>query len=142
VCALVSADALKQAFDATTQAQVLPGEGNCRYTFGALGTPGPDSLRFSIEFHQGGASLLSRPVPDGHNIEGVGDRAILIVRSDPGGAKALGPPSEVPLTYMSLMVVRGQNMAIFTAQILISPTGPTAEQTKDQLITLVKGIDF
>lgn len=142
VCALVSADALKQAFDATTQAQVLPGEGNCRYTFGALGTPGPDSLRFSIEFHQGGASLLSRPVPDGHNIEGVGDRAILIVRSDPGGAKSLGPPGEVPLTYMSLMVVRGQNMAIFTAQILISPTGPTAEQTKDQLITLVKGIDF
>ena len=43
---------------------------------------------------------------------------------------------------MSLMVVRGQNMAIFTAQILISPTGPTADQTKDQLITLVKGIDF
>lgn len=142
VCALVSADEVKQAFDATTQAQVLPGESNCRYTFGALGTPGPDSLMFSIEFHQGGASLLSRPVPDGQNIEGVGDSAILIVRSDPGGPKSLRPPSDVPLTYMSLMVVRGQNMAIFTAQILISPTGPTAEQTKDQLITLVKGIDF
>lgn len=142
VCALVSADALRQAFDATTQAQVLPGEGNCRYTFGALGTPGPDSLIFSIEFHPGGASLLSRPVPDGQEIEGVGDRAILIVRSDPGGPKSLRPPSDVPLTYMSLMVARGQNMAIFTTQILISPTGPTAEQTKDRFIALVKGINF
>jgi hypothetical protein len=43
---------------------------------------------------------------------------------------------------MSLMVARGQNMGIFTAQILVSPTGPTIEQTKDQLVTLVKGIDF
>ena len=142
VCALVSADAVQQAFDATTQAQVLPGEGSCRYTFGGLGTPGPDSLVFSIEFHPGGASLLSRPVPDGQKIEGVGDRAILIVRSDPGGPKSLGPPSDVPLTYMSLMVARGQNTAIFVAQILISPTGPTAEQTTDKFINLVKGIDF
>ena len=142
VCALVSADAVKQAFDATTQAQVLPGEGNCRYTFGAPGTPGPDSLVFSIELHPGGASLLSRPVPDGQDVQGVGDRAILIVRTDPGGPKAMRPPSDVPLTYLSLMVARGQNMAIFTAQILISPTGPTAEQTKDQLVTLVKGISF
>jgi hypothetical protein len=142
VCALASADAVKQAFDATTQAQVLPGEGSCRYTFGALGTPGPDSLLFSIEFHQGGASLLSRPVPDGQEIEGVGDRAILIVRTDPGGPKALRPPSDVPLTYMSLMVARGQNMAIFTVQILISPDGPPAEQIKDKLITLVTGINF
>ena len=142
VCALVSADAVKQAFDATTEPQVLPGEGSCRYTFGALGTPGPDSLLFSIEFHQGGASLMSRPVPDGQEIEGVGDRAILIVRTDPGGPKDLRPPSDVPLTYMSLMVARGQNMAIFTAQILISPAGPTAEQITDKLITLVKGINF
>lgn len=142
VCALVSADAVKQAFGATSRAQVLPGEGNCRYTFGALGTPGPDSLLFSIEFHQGGASLMSRPVPDGQEVEGVGDRAILIVRTDPGGPKDLRPSSEVPLTYMSVMVARGQDMAIFTAQILISPAGPTAEQTKDQLIALVKGIDF
>jgi hypothetical protein len=97
---------------------------------------------FSIEIHQGGASLLSRPVPDGHNIDGVGDRAILIVRSDAGGSKSLRPPSDVPLTYMSLMVARGQNMGIFTAQILVSPTGPTIEQTQDQLVTLVKGIDF
>ena len=85
---------------------------------------------------------MSRPVPDGQEIEGVGDRAILIVRTDPGGPKALRPPSDVPLTYMSLMVARGQNMAIFTAQILISPAGPTAEQIKDKLITLVKGINF
>ena len=97
VCALVSADALKQAFGATTQAQVLPGEGNCRYTFGALGTPGPDSLIFSIEFHQGGASLLSRPVPDGQRIEGVGDNAVLIVRSEPGDRS----PSDPPATYRS-----------------------------------------
>ncbi|WP_261382533.1 hypothetical protein [Arthrobacter sp. UKPF54-2] len=142
VCALVSAEAVKQAFGATTDAQVLPGEGNCRYTFGALGTPGPDSLRFSIEFHQGGAALLSRPVPDGQNVDGVGDRAILIVRTDPGGPKALRPPSDVPVTIMSLMVARGQNMAIFVAEVLVSPTGPTIEQTKEQLLALVKGINF
>ena len=143
VCALVSADALRQAFGTTTQAQVLPGEGNCRYHFGAPGTPGPDSLMFSIEFHEGGASLLSRGLPpDGESIEGVGDKAILVVRSDPGGPKALRPPSDVPVTIMSLMVARGQNMAIFTAQILISPSGPTEEQTKDQFITLVRGINF
>ena len=40
------------------------------------------------------------------------------------------------------MVVRGQNLATFTAQVLISPTGTTAEQTKDQLITLVRGVEF
>ena len=142
VCALVSAEAVKRAFDATTQAQVLPGDGSCRYTFGALGTPGPDSLVFSIEFHQGGASWLSRPVPDGQDVEGVGDRAILIVRTEPGGPKALRPPSDVPVTVMSLMVARGQNMAIFVAEVLVSPPGPTTEQTKDKLITLVKGIDF
>lgn len=142
VCALVTAEAVKQAFNATTKAQVLPGEGNCRYTFGALGTPGPDSLLFSIESHPGGASSMPRSVPDGQQIEGLGDRAILIVRSDPGGSKALRPPSDVPLTYMSLMVARGQNMAIFTAQILISPAGTTAEEIKGKLITLVKGINF
>lgn len=143
VCALVSADALKQAFGATTQPQVLPGEGNCRYLFGALGTPGPDSLKFAIELHQGGASALSRVLPpDGQSIEGVGDKAILVIRSDPGGPKALRPPSDVPVTYMSLMVARGQNMAIFVAEILISPAGPTEEQVKEQLITLVKGINF
>lgn len=143
VCALVSADALKQAFGTTTQAQVLPGEGSCRYRFGALGTPGPDSLVFAIELHQGGAGALSGPLPpDGHNIQGVGDKATLIIRSEPGGPKSLRPPSDVPVTTMSLMVARGQNMAIFTAQLLISPQGPTEEQVKEQFVTLVKGIDF
>lgn len=143
VCALISVDMLKQAFGATTQAQVLPGEGNCRYHFGALSTPGPDSLIFGIEFHQGGASGLSGPLPtDGRSIPGVGDKATLIIRSEPGGPKALRPGSDAPVTIMSLMVVRGQNMAIFTAQILISPQGPTEEQVKEQFITLVKGIDF
>lgn len=143
VCALVSADALRQAFGTTTEAQVLPGEGNCRYSFGALGTPGPDSLVFSIELHQGGASALSRALPpDGQSIEGVGDKAVLVIRSEPGGPKALRPPSDVPVTIMSLMVARGQNMAIFTAQILISPAGPNESQVREQFVTLVKGTDF
>ena len=143
VCALVSADALKQAFGTTTQAQVLPGEGSCRYRFGALGAPGPDSLVFAIELHQGGAAALSGPLPpDGHNIQGVGDKATLIIRSEPGGPKSLRPPSDVPVTIMSLMVARGQNMGIFTAQLLISPQGPTEEQVKEQFVTLVKGVDF
>ena len=143
VCAMVSVDALKEAFGTTTQAQVLPGEGNCRYQFGAPGTPGPDSLMFSIELHEGGAGMLSGPLPpDGQNIEGVGDSAVLVIRSEPGGPKALRPPSDVPVTSMSLMVVRGGNTAIFTAQVLVSPAGPTEEQVKEQFITLVKGIDF
>ncbi|MFF2347471.1 hypothetical protein [Pseudarthrobacter sp. NPDC058119] len=143
VCALVSPDAVKNAFGATTQAQVLPGEGNCRYMFGAPSTPGLDSLMFSIELQDGGASLLSGVVPpDGQKIQGVGDRAILVVRSEPGGPKALRPESNDPVTYMSLMVARGRNTAFFTAQILISPEGPTEEQVKDQFVTLVKGIDF
>ena len=110
-----------------------------KQSFVALDTPGQDSLMFSIEFHQGGASFLSRPVPYGQDIDGVGDKAILVVRMDPGGPKSLRHPSDVPLTYMSLMVARGQNMAIFTAQILISPTGPTAKQPKDKLITPRQG---
>lgn len=80
--------------------------------------------------------------PDGQAIEGVGDQAVLVIRSEPGGPKALRPPSDVPVTIMSLMVARGQNMAVFTAQILLSPNGPTEEQVKDQFVTLVKGIDF
>ena len=142
VCGLVSAEAVKQAFGATTTPQVLPGEGSCRYSFGALGTPGPDSLMFSIEFHPGAASAMTRPVPDGQKIDGVGDSAVLIIRSEPGGPKSLRPASDVPVTVMSLMVARGQNMAIFSASVLINPAGPTADQTKDAFITLVKGIDF
>lgn len=143
VCALVSPDAVKNAFGATTQAQILPGEGSCRYLFGTPSTPGPDSLMFSIELHEGGASLLSGVAPpDGQIIQGVGDSAILVVRSEPGGPKALRPESNAPVTYMSLMVARGPNMAFFTAQILISPDGPNEAQTQEQFITLVKGIDF
>ena len=48
----------------------------------------------------------------------------------------------MPVTVLSLMVARGQSMAIFTAQILISPAGPNEEQVKEQFVTLVKGIDF
>ena len=40
VCALVSPDEVRQAFGAKTRPQVLPGEDNCRYTFGDQGTPG------------------------------------------------------------------------------------------------------
>ncbi|GAB3272960.1 hypothetical protein GCM10027449_10050 [Sinomonas notoginsengisoli] len=143
VCAFVSAGAIKQAFAATTEAQVLPGDGSCRYTFGNLATPGPDSLTFSIESHPGGASLVSGQLPpDGQKIEGVGDQAVLIVRSEPNIGKSLRPAGDVPITVMSLMVARGQNMAIFVAQLLISPTGPTIDQTREQFITLVRGIDF
>ncbi|BCW83120.1 hypothetical protein NicSoilE8_07930 [Arthrobacter sp. NicSoilE8] len=142
VCALVGADALGNAFGATTQAAVFPGEGNCRYLFGALSTPGPDSLIFSIELHQGGASLLSRQVPDGQSIEGVGDQAVLIIRSEPGGPKSLRPGSDAPVSVMSLMVARGQSMAIFTAEILISPNGTAEKEVKEQFVTLVKSIDF
>lgn len=143
VCALLSAGAVKQAFGATTQAQVLPGEGSCRYTFGSPGTPGPDSLIFSIEYHQGGASALSGPLPpDGQRIDGVGDSAVLVARSEPADPKSLRPTGDVPVTVLALMVARGQNMAIFTAQILVSPAGPTADQIKDQLVTLVAGVDF
>ncbi|MGY3566406.1 hypothetical protein [Sinomonas sp. RB5] len=143
VCALVSADAVKQAFGATTQPQILPGETNCRYTFGDLGTPGPDSLIFSTELTPGGASLLSRQLPpDGQVLDGVADKAVLVVRSEPTGPKSLRPAGNVPTTILSIMAARGQNLAIFTAQILISPSGPSLEQTKDQLITLVKGTNF
>ncbi|WP_307426778.1 hypothetical protein [Pseudarthrobacter defluvii] len=142
VCALVSPEAVKNAFGATTTAQVTPGEGSCRYTFGAGGTPGPDSLVFAIEFHQGGATLLSGPLPpDGQELNGIGDAAVFVLREDASQPKKF-PSGEVPITYMSLQVARGQNMAIFTARILISPDGPTSEQVKDQFVTLVKGIDF
>lgn len=140
-CALISAEDVKQAFGARTEALVLPGEGNCRYTFGALGTPGPDSLIFSTEFHPGGASSMSG-LPGGEEIQGVGDRAVFIVRSEPAGPKSLRPAGDVPITIMSLMVARGQNMAIFTAQILLSPTGTTTGETKDKFIALVKQADF
>ena len=78
----------------------------------------------------------------GEPLEGVGDRAAFVMRTEPAGPKSLRPAGDVPVTILSVMVVRGQNLATFTAQVLISPTGPTTEQTKDQLITLVRGVSF
>ncbi|WP_254703453.1 hypothetical protein [Pseudarthrobacter sp. C4D7] len=98
---------------------------------------------FAIELHEGGASLLSGILPPhGQNIQGVGDKATLNISSNPGGPKSLRPESSVPVTSLTLMVARGNNMAIFTAEILISPSGPTEEQVKGQFVTLVKGVDF
>jgi hypothetical protein len=142
VCALISPGEVRQAFGATTQPHILPGEANCRYTFGDLGTPGPDSLIFSIEVLKGAASSLASPGMPGQPLEGVGDRAAFFMRTEPAGPKSLRPAGDVPITILSVMVVRGENLATFTTQVLISPTGPTAEQTKVQLITLVRGIVF
>lgn len=142
VCALISPDEVKQAFGATTQPQILPGEANCRYTFGDLGTPGPDSLVFSIEVFKGAASAPAARDMPGEPLDGVGDRAAFNMSTEPAGPKSLRPAGDVPITILSVMVVRGQNLATFTAQVLISPTGPTAEQTKDRLITLVRGVEF
>jgi hypothetical protein len=142
VCALISPDELRQAFGATSQPQILPGEVNCRYTFGAPGTPGPDSLVFSTEVLKGAASALAGPGIHGEPLDGVGDRADFYMTTEPAGPKSLRPAGDVPITILSVMVVRGENLATFTAQVLISPTGPTAEQTKDQLISLVRGVEF
>jgi hypothetical protein len=142
VCALISPDEVRQAFGAKTQPQILPGEGSCRYTVGDLGTPGPDSLVFSSEVLKGSASALSARGMPGEPLDGVGDKAAFIMRTEPAGPKSLRPAGDVPVTILSVMVVRGQNLATFTAQVLISPTGPTTEQTKDQLITLVRGVSF
>ncbi|MCB5292655.1 hypothetical protein [Arthrobacter sp. SO3] len=141
VCVLVSPDEVKQAFGAKTQPQILPGEVNCRYTFGDLGTPGPDSLVVSVEVLKGSASALA-PGMSGEPLDGVGDRALFNMGTEPAGPKSLRPASDVPVTIMSVTVDRGQNLATFTAQVLISPAGPTTEQTKNQLLTLVRGVEF
>lgn len=142
VCGLISPDEVKQAFRATTLPQLLPGEVSCRYTFGDLGTPGPDSLVFSIEVLKGSAPALAAQGLHGEPLDGVGDKAAFNMGTEPAGPKSLRPAGDVPITILSVMVVRGQNLATFTAQVLISPTGPTAEQTKDQLITLVRDVEF
>ena len=142
VCALVSPDEVKQAFGATTQPQILPGEVNCRYRFGDLGTPGPDSLVFSIEVLEGSAPALAAQGLHGEPLDGVGDRAAFNMGTEPAGPKSLRPAGDVPITILSVMVVRGENLATFTADVLISPSGPTAEQTKEQLITLVRDVEF
>lgn len=63
VCALVSPQKVQQAFGAKAPPQVLPYEVSCRYTFGELGTPGPDSLIFSIEVLKGAAPGPVGPRP-------------------------------------------------------------------------------
>jgi len=142
VCALLRPDEVRQAFGAKNQPQLLPGEVNCRYTFGDLGTPGPDSLIFSIEVLKGAASALAGPGVRGEPLDGVGDKAAFMMTTEPAGPKSLRPAGDVPITILSVMIVRGEDLATFTAQVLISPTGPTVEQTKDQLITLVRGVEF
>lgn len=142
VCALISPDEVQQAFGAKTQPQILPGEVNCRYTFGDLGTPGPDSLVFSIEVLEDSAPALGARGLPGEPLDGVGDKAAFNMRTEPAGPKSLRPAGDVPITILSVMVVRGQDLATFTAQVLISPTGPTAGETKDQLITLVRDVEF
>lgn len=80
--------------------------------------------------------------PGGQSIEGVGDKAILVTRSEAAGPKSLRPVGDVPITILMLEVTKGQNMAIFVAQVLISPNGPTADQTKDQLLGLARDAKF
>lgn len=142
VCALISPDEVRQAFGAKSQPQLLPGEVSCRYTFGELGTPGPDSMVFSIEILKNAASALPGPGVRGEAVAGIGDSASFYMTTEPSGPKSLRPAGDVPITILSISAVRGQNIATFVAQVLISPAGPTAGQTKDQLITLVRGVEF
>jgi hypothetical protein len=62
--------------------------------------------------------------------------------TEPAGPKSLRPAGDVPITILSISAVRGENIATFVAQVLVSPTGPTAEQTKEQFISLVRGVQF
>ena len=87
------------------------------------------------------------PIPDGTATAralaqaavqaGWGNRSPLSVPSAPPA----GPKATTDNPVCAL-VARGQDSAIFTAQLLISPAGPTAEQTKDTFVSLVKGIAF
>ena len=142
VCALLTPGQVKQAFGATSEPQLLPGEVSCRYTFANLGTPGPDSMIFSAEVLKGAGTALGLPGRGGEAIEGIGDRATFFMSTEPAGPKSLRPAGDVPITILSLQVVRGQDLATFAAQVLISPTGPSAAQTKEQLIALVRGVAF
>ena len=142
VCALASPEEVQQAFGAKAPPQVLPSEANCRYTFGELGTPGPDSLIFSVEVLKGAASPLGGLGAHGEPVDGIGDSASFSMTTEGAGPKSLRPAGDAPITMMSISAVRGGNIGTFTAQVLISPTGPTAGQTKEQLITLVRSIEF
>lgn len=140
-CALVSADAVKEAFGATTSAQPLPGENTCRYTFGSLGTPGPDSIIFSIQLMPGQAYAPGFATMQGTKVDGVGDRAAITVGTEPR-MKSDRPPGAQDVTVLDLSVVRGKSAAVFTVRLLVSTRGPTVDQTKDQLIALARGIQF
>jgi hypothetical protein len=142
VCALVSPQEVQQAFKAKAPPQLLPYEVSCRYTFGELGTPGPDSMIFSIEVLKGAAPALGGPGPRGEPLDGIGDSAFFFMTTEPAGPKSLRPAGDVPITILSISAVRGENIATFVAQVLVSPTGPTAEQTKEQFISLVRGVQF
>ncbi|MEW1939761.1 hypothetical protein AB0299_01645 [Pseudarthrobacter sp. NPDC080037] len=142
VCALFSPAQVKQAFGAATEPQILPGEVSCRYTFGQPGTPGPDSMIFSVEVLKSSGSPLGAPAMGGEPVDGIGDSAAFSTTTEPAGPKALRPAGDVPITVLSVQAVKGQTVATFLAQVLISPAGPTAEQTKEQLISLVRGVAF
>ena len=122
--------------------QAFPHEVSCRYTFGDLGTPGPDSMVFSVEVLKGAAPVPGRPGMDGVPVAGIGDKASFNMTTEPAGPKSLRPEGDVPITILTVSAVRGQNVATFMAQVLISPTGPTARQTKAQLINLLRGVEF
>ncbi|WP_413249162.1 hypothetical protein [Sinomonas flava] len=141
VCALVGADKVKQAFGATTDAQLLPGETSCRYTFGQPGTPGPDSIVFSLQLEKGAAASPAFTSLQGEKVAGVGDRAAIATGTFPR-AKTDRPAGDEPVTTIDLIVVRGKDVGAFSVQVLISPTGPTLDQVKDQLIGLARGVEF
>ncbi|MFC0457272.1 hypothetical protein ACFFGR_12050 [Arthrobacter liuii] len=107
-----------------------------------MGTPGPDSMIFSIEVLKTSGSPLGAPAMRGEPVQGIGDRATFSMSTEPAGPKSLRPAGDVPVTILSVQAVRGQNLATFVAQVLISPSGPSAGQTKDQLISLVRGVNF
>ncbi|MFD5277288.1 hypothetical protein ACFWIX_06960 [Pseudarthrobacter sp. NPDC058362] len=138
VCALLTAVEVRQAFGASKEPQVLPGEVSCRYTFGNLGTPGPDSLIFTVEVLEATGPGPDAPAMEGESIAGLGDKAVFLARTEPTGSKSLRPAANVPTTVMYIQVTKGQTLATFVAEILISPAGPSAEQTKQQFIALVR----
>lgn len=140
VCAMFSAAEVTKAFGAGAEPQLLPGEVSCRYTFGDLGTPGPDSMIFVVEVVQ--ASSLAIPMMKGEPVTGIGDRATFSMSTEPAGPKSLRPSGDVPITVLTIQAVSGRALATFVAQVLVSPSGPSAEQTKEQLITLVRGAKF
>ncbi|MFJ6027552.1 hypothetical protein ACIQCN_08810 [Pseudarthrobacter sp. NPDC092424] len=142
VCAMFSAAEVRNAFGASKEPQLLPGEVSCRYTFGDLGTPGPDSTIFVAEVLQASSSSPAVPMMKGEPVTGIGDRATFSMSTEPPGAKSLRPSGDVPITVLTIQAVSGRTLATFVAQVLISPSGPSAEETKEQLINLVRRAKF